>query len=175
MGARTARPDAECEFLQPSPSEPRRERCLSAEKLKRGFLCGIARRDECADDLEHLPASAGSKSKVRAEAGAIVDPASGISQRGRFVPDFSAGEWPRVHANREVFSVSGPMSGMNLVASKLDAGSATYRCVVPAGEPWTREIGKGQYFRIVDLKGNQAADTLFYNARDYSDRYRDRK
>jgi urea carboxylase-associated protein 1 len=63
------------------------------------------------------------------------------------------------------------MNGMNLVASKLDASGATYRCVIPAGEPWAREIGKGQYFRIVDLNGNQAADTLFYNAHDYSDRY----
>jgi hypothetical protein len=34
-----------------------------------------------------------------------------------------------------------------------------------------REIGKGQVLRIVDLEGNQAADTLFYNAHDYSDRY----
>jgi uncharacterized protein len=63
------------------------------------------------------------------------------------------------------------MRGMNLVASKLDVNHAAYRCVIPAGEPWAREIQQGQYFRIVDLKGNQAADTLFYNARDYSDRY----
>jgi uncharacterized protein len=63
------------------------------------------------------------------------------------------------------------MSGMNVVESKLAADSAVYRCVVPAGEPWIREIQKGQYFRIVDLGGNQAADTLFYNAHDYSDRY----
>jgi urea carboxylase-associated protein 1 len=63
------------------------------------------------------------------------------------------------------------MSGMNIVESKLAADSAVYRCVVPAGEPWIREIQKGQYFRIVDLGGNQAADTLFYNAHDYSDRY----
>jgi uncharacterized protein len=63
------------------------------------------------------------------------------------------------------------MSGINIVASKLDTAEATYRCVIPAGEPWIREIRKGQYFRIVDLKGNQAADTLFYNAHDYSDRY----
>ncbi len=63
------------------------------------------------------------------------------------------------------------MSGMNIVESRLDAGTAAYRCVVPAGEPWIREIQKGQYFRIVDLGGNQAADTLFYNAHDYSDRY----
>ena len=64
-----------------------------------------------------------------------------------------------------------PKSGTNLVASKLDASGAAYRCVIPAGEPWAREIQKGQYFRIVDLEGNQAADTLFYNANDYGDRY----
>jgi uncharacterized protein len=63
------------------------------------------------------------------------------------------------------------MSGMNIVESELAADSAVYRCVVPAGEPWIREIQRGQYFRIVDLGGNQAADTLFYNAHDYSDRY----
>jgi urea carboxylase-associated protein 1 len=63
------------------------------------------------------------------------------------------------------------MSGMNIVESKLAADSAVYRCVVPAGEPWVREMQKGQYFRIVDLGGNQAADTLFYNAHDTSDRY----
>lgn len=33
------------------------------------------------------------------------------------------------------------------------------------------EIRKGQYFRIVDLHGNQAVDTLFYNAHDPRDRY----
>ncbi len=60
---------------------------------------------------------------------------------------------------------------MSLVASKLDPNDAIYRAVVPAGEPWIREIRRGQFFRIVDLKGNQAADTLFYNAHNYSDRY----
>ncbi len=34
-----------------------------------------------------------------------------------------------------------------------------------------REIRKGQFLRIVDLQGNQAVDTLFYNAHDYADRY----
>ena len=41
----------------------------------------------------------------------------------------------------------------------------------PPGEPWVHEIKKGQTFRIVDLEGNQAVDTLFYNAHDYADRY----
>jgi urea carboxylase-associated protein 1 len=34
-----------------------------------------------------------------------------------------------------------------------------------------QEIAAGQTFRIVDLEGNQAVDTLFYNARDRTDRY----
>jgi urea carboxylase-associated protein 1 len=61
------------------------------------------------------------------------------------------------------------MSG--IVESNLDAANAVYRAVIPAGEPWVREVLKGQYFRIVDLGGNQAVDTLFYNAHDYSDRF----
>jgi urea carboxylase-associated protein 1 len=58
-----------------------------------------------------------------------------------------------------------------MVESKLDAAAATYRHVIPAGEPWIYEIGKGQHFRIVDLGGNQAVDTLFYNAHDTTERY----
>ena len=63
------------------------------------------------------------------------------------------------------------MSAIQIVESKLDAAHAIYTETIPAGEPWVREIRKGQYLRIVDLCGNQAVDTLFYNAHDYSDRY----
>jgi urea carboxylase-associated protein 1 len=49
--------------------------------------------------------------------------------------------------------------------------AATYEAIIPAGEPWIHEIPKGQCFRIVDIHGNQAADTLFYNAHDYEERY----
>jgi urea carboxylase-associated protein 1 len=42
---------------------------------------------------------------------------------------------------------------------------------VNAGDPWIHELRQGQTLRIVDLHGNQAVDTLFYNADDYSDRY----
>jgi uncharacterized protein len=63
------------------------------------------------------------------------------------------------------------MSGINLVESKLVPTKAIYSHVIPAGEPWMRTVKGGQYFRIVDLHGNQAVDTLFYNAHDYSDRY----
>jgi urea carboxylase-associated protein 1 len=57
------------------------------------------------------------------------------------------------------------------VASTLDSVKPGYDAIVPAGEPWIHEIAKGQYFRIIDIEGNQAADTLFYNARDYEERY----
>jgi urea carboxylase-associated protein 1 len=43
--------------------------------------------------------------------------------------------------------------------------------IVPAGEPWIGTVKAGQHFRIVDLEGNQAVDTLFYNAADSEERY----
>jgi urea carboxylase-associated protein 1 len=58
-----------------------------------------------------------------------------------------------------------------LIESPLEAATAAYDAVVPAGEPWIHHVREGQYLRIVDVEGNQAADTLFYNARDYEDRY----
>jgi urea carboxylase-associated protein 1 len=58
-----------------------------------------------------------------------------------------------------------------LIGSPRATATASYRSVIPAGEPWIGEVRKGQYFRIVDLEGNQAADTLFYNGSDYSDHY----
>ena len=60
---------------------------------------------------------------------------------------------------------------MSLVESPRNPADAVYSQVIPAGEPWIHVIRRGQYFRIVDLKGNQAADTFFYNAHDYADRY----
>ncbi|MGR9086801.1 MAG: urea amidolyase associated protein UAAP2 [Gammaproteobacteria bacterium] len=60
---------------------------------------------------------------------------------------------------------------MSIVESSLDPGSAVYDFVLPAGEPWLHTIRKGQTFRIQDLEGNQAVDTLFYNAVDHGDRY----
>jgi len=58
-----------------------------------------------------------------------------------------------------------------IVESRLDPAQAVYRQVVPAGEPWMGEVKRGQTFRIVDLEGNQAVDTLFYSAGDPSERY----
>jgi urea carboxylase-associated protein 1 len=58
-----------------------------------------------------------------------------------------------------------------IVESALDPGRAVYREVVGAGDYWLHQIRRGQTLRIVDLKGNQAADTLFYNLDDVADRY----
>jgi len=58
-----------------------------------------------------------------------------------------------------------------IVESKLNASTAAYREVVPAGDPWIHLVRKGETFRIVDLEGNQAADTLFYSAADPYERY----
>ena len=58
------------------------------------------------------------------------------------------------------------MSTFNLVESPLDPKTAVVDAVVNAGDPWIHEIKKGQVFRILDLEGNQAVDTLFYNAHD---------
>jgi urea carboxylase-associated protein 1 len=58
-----------------------------------------------------------------------------------------------------------------LVESRLDPRVALYDRVLPAGEGWLHEIKRGQIFRIQDLKGNQAVDTLFYNAADPLERY----
>ncbi|MDE2254144.1 MAG: urea carboxylase-associated family protein [Betaproteobacteria bacterium] len=63
------------------------------------------------------------------------------------------------------------MSSFNLVESPLDPQAASYDHVLPAGEGWLHAIKAGQTFRILDLEGNQAVDTLFYNAEDFTERY----
>jgi urea carboxylase-associated protein 1 len=55
--------------------------------------------------------------------------------------------------------------------SHLSADSASYRKVVPAGDYWMHVVKQGETFRILDLEGNQAADTLFFNADDPQERY----
>lgn len=55
--------------------------------------------------------------------------------------------------------------------SHLLPDNATCREIVPAGDYFMKVVNKGQTFRILDLEGNQAADTLFYNAEDPAERY----
>lgn len=60
---------------------------------------------------------------------------------------------------------------MQIQQSPLDASAASFRKVVPAGTYVLHVVPKGATVRIVDLEGNQAADTLFYNAADPHERY----
>ena len=55
--------------------------------------------------------------------------------------------------------------------SKLALADAKLRTTVDAGDYYIETIKAGETIRIIDLEGNQAADTLFYNAQDPSERY----
>ena len=43
--------------------------------------------------------------------------------------------------------------------------------IIPAGDYWMETVREGETLRIVDLEGNQAADTLFFSAADPAERY----
>jgi urea carboxylase-associated protein 1 len=58
-----------------------------------------------------------------------------------------------------------------MTESKFATNQASMNTVVPAGEPWLGVVKCGQTLRIVDMEGNQAVDTLFYNAVDTAERY----
>lgn len=60
---------------------------------------------------------------------------------------------------------------MPIVTSQRNIDQAVYDTIVPAGEPWTYVLKRGQVLRILDLEGNQAVDTLFFNANDTAERY----
>lgn len=60
---------------------------------------------------------------------------------------------------------------MPLKESSLDPLNAVRREIIPAGEPWMGSLKQGQRFRIVDLEGNQAIDTLFYSSASLDERY----
>jgi len=63
------------------------------------------------------------------------------------------------------------MNIQHITASTLDPVDAVLDEICTAGEPWVKQINVGQTFRIIDLEGNQAVDTLFYNAQNALERY----
>jgi uncharacterized protein len=58
-----------------------------------------------------------------------------------------------------------------LLLSTLCPNSAKFRKVIPAGDYWIDNVAKDQRLRIVDVEGNQSADTLLFSAADPADRY----
>jgi urea carboxylase-associated protein 1 len=60
---------------------------------------------------------------------------------------------------------------MTTTELEFDPATAVLDTVVEAGDGFLGTIPAGGTFRIVDLHGNQAVDTLFYDASDVDNRY----
>ncbi|MDI4636281.1 MULTISPECIES: urea amidolyase associated protein UAAP2 [Halomonadaceae] len=58
-----------------------------------------------------------------------------------------------------------------IISSPLRPENAISRTTVDAGDHYIGTVRAGQTLRILDLEGNQAADTLFFNAHDTAERY----
>jgi len=63
------------------------------------------------------------------------------------------------------------MSPIVCLPSPRDPATAALAFDIPARKPWSHLVKKGETLRIVDALGQQAVDTLFYNAHDYTERY----
>jgi len=63
------------------------------------------------------------------------------------------------------------MTAFQRVESPRRTEDAIYEQTVPAGDGWMHDLLPGQVLRIVDVEGNQAADTLFYDADNPADHY----
>lgn len=63
------------------------------------------------------------------------------------------------------------MTAFHRVESPRKEEEAIYDETILAGDGWMHELQPGQVLRIVDLEGNQAADTLFYDADQPEDHY----
>ncbi len=60
---------------------------------------------------------------------------------------------------------------MTIKESILDIANACFSQEIAAGDYYLGLVKSGQTLRIVDLEGNQAADTLFFNAHQPEERY----
>ncbi|GAB1256104.1 urea carboxylase-associated family protein [Aurantivibrio plasticivorans] len=58
-----------------------------------------------------------------------------------------------------------------LVESQLKTEDASFRQIVDAGDYFIKTINSGDVIRILDIEGNQAADTLFFRADNPAERY----
>jgi len=63
------------------------------------------------------------------------------------------------------------MSTLNYVESPLDPRDAIVTETILPGDGWIHPVRAGQTLRIVDLEGNQAADTFFFSEEDLTERY----
>jgi urea carboxylase-associated protein 1 len=63
------------------------------------------------------------------------------------------------------------MGAFTKVESARKPEDAVFDRTVSAGEGWIGDVKKGQFIRIVDVEGNQAADALFFDAEDVQNHY----
>ncbi len=63
------------------------------------------------------------------------------------------------------------MAVFNRVESSRKIEDAIFNEKILAGDGWMGKVLPGQVIRIVDLEGNQAADTLFYDEENTEDHY----
>lgn len=63
------------------------------------------------------------------------------------------------------------MAVFNRFESPRRMEEAVYNTTILAGDGWMQELLPGQVLRIVDLGGNQAVDTLFFDADNPEDHY----
>lgn len=59
----------------------------------------------------------------------------------------------------------------SLLESPLRVENAVFRRLIEAGDHYIGIVRAGQTLRLVDVEGNEAADTLFFNAHDTAERY----
>ena len=58
-----------------------------------------------------------------------------------------------------------------ILESQRRPADASFRQIIKAGDYFMRILDEGEVFRILDLEGNQAVDTLFYSAENPVERY----
>ena len=138
-----------------------------------GRLRRAALRDGHAGGAVEHAASARSERAIPATAGRAVDQRRATGGRGRSLPAVAPRKRTRLRAHRGLRRGDGrrAMSSFRMTESALDPAAAAVDVTLPAGQGWTQELAPGDVFRIVDLEGNQAVDTLFFNGRDIDERY----
>src|SRR6185503_4235302 len=130
-----------------------------------------ALRDERPGRAVEHPPPARSGGHLRAARRRDRDRPGGATGARRPVPAVAARERARLRAHRGLRPAGDAVSTFTPKESSLDPQRAVLDEVVASGRGFTRDLRRGQIFRIVDLEGNQAVDTLFYNARNPEERY----
>jgi len=132
---------------------------LPCGELRAWLVRGPSRRDERADDSEYVPAPSRSESEIRPEARPPVDPAR-APRVLTTLAGFHAPRMDALYADGTLFFCRAGGRHERNRGSNLDAANGPVPRRHSGWGPWVHEIGQGQHFRIVDLGGNQAVDTL---------------